>query len=163
MVCKCQGYVLGGALELMLGCDLRVAANDTKFGMPEVRVGVPSVIEAALFLPFCGLGTAQDLLLTGRTFDAREAHRFGIIQRICPPPDLEETTQAAVAQLLEAAPGALRAQKALLRRWTKDYLARPPFLLLSTPSRLRSGPVSRRRAWPQRMRSVPQPGRPGIS
>ena len=86
--------------------------------MPEVRVGVPSVIEAALFLPFCGLGTAQDLLLTGRTFDAREAHRFGIIQRICAPSDLEETTQAAVAQLLEAAPDALRAQKALLRRWT---------------------------------------------
>ena len=77
--------------------------------MPEVRVGVPSVIEAALFLPFCGLGAAQDLLLTGRTFDAREAHRFGIIQRICPPPDLEETTREAVAQLLEAAPGALRA------------------------------------------------------
>ena len=128
MVCKCRGYVLGGALELMLGCDFRVAANDTKFGMPEVRVGVPSVIEAALFLPFCGLGAAQDLLLTGRTFDAREAHRFGIIQRICPPPDLEETTREAVAQLLEAAPGALRAQKALLRRWTKDYLeaAIPP-------------------------------------
>ena len=123
VVCKCRGYVLGGALELMLGCDFRVAANDTRFGMPEVRVGVPSVIEAALFLPFCGLGTAQDILLTGRTFDAREAHRFGIIQRICAPSDLEETTQAAVAQLLEAAPEALRAQKELLRRWTKDYLA----------------------------------------
>ena len=81
VVCKCRGYVLGGALELMLGCDLRVAANDTRFGMPEVRVGVPSVIEAALFLPFGGLGAAQDLLLTGRTFDAKEAHRLGIVQR----------------------------------------------------------------------------------
>jgi len=128
VVCKCRGYVLGGALELMLGCDLRVAADDTKFGMPEVRVGVPSVIEAALFAPFCGLGAAQDLLLTGRTFDAHEAHRLGVVQRICPPAELDEATGAVVAELLEAAPGALRAQKALLRRWMQAYLeaAVPP-------------------------------------
>ncbi len=128
VVCKCQGYVLGGALELMLGCDLRVAAEDTKFGMPEVRVGVPSVIEAALFAPFCGLGVAQDLLLTGRTFDAHEAHRLGIVQRICPPSDLDKTTQETVNELLQAAPGALSAQKALLRRWIRAYLeaAVPP-------------------------------------
>ncbi len=128
VVCKCRGYVLGGALELMLGCDLRVAAEDTKFGMPEVRVGVPSVIEAALFAPFCGLGAAQDLLLTGRTFDAHEAHRLGIVQRICPPADLDETTHETVMALFEAAPGALSAQKALLRRWIKAYLdaAVPP-------------------------------------
>ena len=128
VICKCQGFVLGGALELMLGCDLRVAADDTRFSMPEVRVGVPSVIEAALFVPFCGLGTAQDLLLTGRTFDAHEAHRLGIVQRICTPEELEETTQEAVIELLEGAPGALRAQKALLRRWMQAYLeaAVPP-------------------------------------
>ena len=128
VVCKCQGYVLGGALELMLGCDLRVAADDTKFGMPEVRVGVPSVIEAALFVPISGLGAAQDLLFTGRTFDAQEAHRLGIVQRICPPSDLEATTHEAVMDLLQAAPGALRAQKALLRRWMQAYLeaAVPP-------------------------------------
>lgn len=128
VVCKCRGYVLGGALELMLGCDLRVAAEDTKFGMPEVRVGVPSVIEAALFAPFCGLGVAQDLLLTGRTFDAQEAHRLGIVQRICPPSELDEMTRETVLELLQAAPGALSAQKALLRRWIRAYLeaAVPP-------------------------------------
>ncbi len=128
VVCKCRGNVLGGALELMLGCDLRVAAEDTKFGMPEVRVGVPSVIEAALFAPFCGLGAAQDLLLTGRTFDAHEAHRLGIVQRICAPAELEEATGEVVSELLEAAPAALSAQKALLRRWMQAYLeaAVPP-------------------------------------
>ena len=128
VVCKCRGYVLGGALELMLGCDLRIAADDTRFGMPEVRVGVPSVIEAALFVPFCGLGAAQDLLLTGRTFDAQEAYRMGIVQRICAPSDLEATTQEAVNELLQAAPGALSVQKALLRRWMQAYLdaAVPP-------------------------------------
>ncbi len=130
VVCKCHGYVLGGALELALGADVRVAAEDTRFGMPEVRVGVPSVIEAALFVPFCGLGAAQDLLLTGRTFDAHEARRLGLVQRICPPQDLTQTTQEVVAQLLEAAPAALRAQKMLLRQWTREYLdaAVPPSL-----------------------------------
>lgn len=123
VVCKCHGHVLGGALELALGCDLRVSANDARFGMPEVRVGVPSVIEAALFLPFCGLGTAQEALLTGRTFGAAEAHRAGLIQRICPPDALEEATAQVAAQLLRAAPEALRAQKRLLWRWTQDYLA----------------------------------------
>ena len=119
---------MGGALELILGCDIRVAADDTKFGMPEVRVGVPSVIEAALFAPICGLGAAQDLLLTGRTFDAHEAHRLGIAQRICPQSDLEETTHETVTELLQAAPGALSAQKALLRKWMGAYLeaAVPP-------------------------------------
>lgn len=127
-LCKCHGYVLGGALELILGADFRVAANDAKFAMPEVRVGVPSVIEAALFLPFCGLGRAQDMLLTGRTFDAQEAHRAGIIQRICPPDELEETTRQAAAAFLQAAPEALRSQKRLLREWTRAYLesAIPP-------------------------------------
>ena len=96
--------------------------------MPEVRVGVPSVIEAALFVPFCGLGAAQDLLLTGRTFDAQEAHRLGIVQRICPPSKLEETTHEVAMELLQAAPGALSAQKALFRRWMQAYLetAVPP-------------------------------------
>ncbi len=122
VVCKCQGYVLGGALELMLGCDLRVAADDTKFGMPEVRVGVPSVIEAALFVPFCGLGAAQHILLTGRTFGAHEAHRLGIVQRICAPSDLEETIRGTIAELLQAAPGALSAQKALMRKWMQAYI-----------------------------------------
>lgn len=128
VLCKCRGHVLGGALELILGADFRVAANDAKFAMPEVRVGVPSVIEAALFLPFCGLGAAQDLLLTGRTFGAAEAHRAGIVQRICPPDELEETAKRATAELLQAAPGALRAQKKLLREWTRAYLeaAIPP-------------------------------------
>ena len=91
VVCKCRGYVLGGALELMLGCDLR--GRDGRYEVRHARGAgraCPPSSRPALFVPFCGLGAAQDLLLTGRTFDAQEAHRLGIVQRICPQSDLEE-------------------------------------------------------------------------
>ncbi len=154
VVCKCHGHVLGGALELALGSDLRIAANDARFGMPEVRVGVPSVIEAALFLPFCGLGTAQDLLLTGRTFGAPEAHRAGLVQRICPSEALQETTEQVAAQLLRAAPEALRAQKKLLWRWTQGYLE------AAVPPSIDAFEASYRTGEPQEGMAAAREGRP---
>ncbi|MEE9275460.1 MAG: enoyl-CoA hydratase-related protein [bacterium] len=128
VVARCQGAALGGGLELLLGCDLRIAAEDALLGMPEVRLGVPSVIEAALLVPLAGLSAAQDLLLTGRTIDGAEAARLGIVHRAVPAEALDGAVEEAVADLLRAAPGALRAQKVPLARWLSAYLdaAIPP-------------------------------------
>jgi enoyl-CoA hydratase len=62
-----RGPCLGGALELALACDIRIAAEDSVFVLPEVRVRIPSVIEALLLPPTIGLGRARRLLLTGET------------------------------------------------------------------------------------------------
>ncbi len=64
-VAAVSGYCLGAAFELALACDLRVAAPTASFGLPEIKVGVPSVIDAALLPAFVGLSTAREMVLTG--------------------------------------------------------------------------------------------------
>lgn len=117
VVARLHGHVLGGALELALGCDLRLAAATCRLGMPEVKVGIPSVIEAALMPGLIGWGRTAELLLTGETIDAAEAERWGLVNRAVPDADLDREVDAWVTRLLALPPGALRQQKALLRRW----------------------------------------------
>src|SRR5262245_37356353 len=68
-----NGACLGGGFELALACDMRVAAVDARMGLPEIRVGIPSVIQAALLPPLVGPGRAAELLLTGESIDAPTA------------------------------------------------------------------------------------------
>ena len=66
-----EGYCIGGGLEIAAACDFRIARSDGQFGMPEVRVGVPSVIEAALLPGLSGWGRTRELLLRGHLIDGR--------------------------------------------------------------------------------------------
>ena len=66
-----SGYCLGGAFELALACDLRVVTTTAAFGLPEIKVGVPSVIDAALLPGFVGLSKAREMILTGDAYTAR--------------------------------------------------------------------------------------------
>src|SRR6266404_3182583 len=106
-----HGACLGAGFELALACDLRVAAADASFGLPEVRVGVPSVIQAALLPPLIGPGRAAEMLLLGTPVDATRALGWGLVNRVVEP-----------AMLLACAPGAVRAQKALMIRWRETDL-----------------------------------------
>lgn len=120
VVAAIEGFCLGGGLEIAAACDFRIGADSGRFGMPEVRVGVPSVIEAALLPGLIGWGRTRELLLRGHLIDAREAARIGLIEHCVPEAELEATLEAVVADLLAAAPGALRAQKRLIRRWEES-------------------------------------------
>src|SRR5215216_6425857 len=82
VIARINGYCLGAGMELAASCDLRAAADHAKFGMPEVRVGIPSGMEAALLPSIVGWGRAAELVLTGDTFDAQEAYRFGFLQKL---------------------------------------------------------------------------------
>jgi len=117
VIAAVHGPALGAGCELVAVCDLRIATEGATFGMPEVRVGMPSVIEAAVLVPLIGLGHTQHLVYTGDVIDAREAHRIGLINKVVPEAALE-TEAAALAQRLAAYSGtALRLQKSLVRRW----------------------------------------------
>ncbi len=118
-----QGYCLGAGLELAMCCDLRLAASDASFGMPEVQVGIPSVIEAALLPRLIGAGRARDLVLSGRILPAAQALNWGLVEAVAPVDTLEELVEARLADILCAAPGAVRAQKALCRQWEELPLA----------------------------------------
>jgi enoyl-CoA hydratase/carnithine racemase len=116
---RLHGHVLGGALELVLACDLRIAAASCRLGMPEITVGIPSVIQAALLPGLIGWGRTAELLLGGRPIDALEAERWGLVNRAVDEGALDQELDGWVARLLALPPDALRLQKALLARWRR--------------------------------------------
>ena len=117
VIARISGYCLGAGLEVAASCDLRVASEHSTFGMPEVRVGIPSVIEAALLPRLMGWGMAARLIYTGETISAREAADCGLIESVFTEGELDEAVNRRVTAILEAGPRAIRLQKALLREW----------------------------------------------
>jgi enoyl-CoA hydratase len=117
VIARIQGHALGAGLELAAACDIRIAAETARFGMPEMRLGIPSVVEAALLPSLIGWGRTRWLLLTSQTIDADRALAWGLIEDVAPLPKLEECLELTVASLLSAGPNAIRLQKALIREW----------------------------------------------
>ena len=112
-----RGPCLGGALELALACDIRIAAEGAVLGLPEVRVGIPSVIEASLLPPTIGLGRARRLLLTGDTVDASEALGMGLVDRIVPAASLMQEAHATANAFLGMSREVLASQKEIVAKW----------------------------------------------
>lgn len=117
VICRMEGYTLGGGLEIAAACDFRIASDSAAFGMPEVAVGVPSVVEAALLPRLVGWGHASWMVLTGQNIGAQKALEWGLVETVVKPRDLDTAIERDVAAIVAAAPKAVRAQKALLRRW----------------------------------------------
>jgi enoyl-CoA hydratase/carnithine racemase len=118
-IARLHGHVLGGALELTLACDLRIAADSCRLGMPEITVGIPSVIQAALLPGLVGWGRTAELLLGGQPVEAREAERWGLVNRAVEESRLAGEVEAWIARLRALPPDAVRLQKALLARWRR--------------------------------------------
>jgi len=118
-VARLHGHVLGGALELVLACDLRIADASCQLGMPEITVGIPSVIQAALLPGLIGWGRTAELLLGGRPIDARQGEQWGLVNRAVNGDQLDHAVEGWVARFLELPADALRLQKALLTRWRR--------------------------------------------
>jgi enoyl-CoA hydratase len=116
-IARIQGWTLGAGLEVAAACDFRIASSNARFGMPEVRVGVPSVVEAALLPGLIGWGRTRRLLLTGETIDAATALAWGLLEEVVPPGELDAATEHAVASILASGPRAVRLQKALIADW----------------------------------------------
>jgi enoyl-CoA hydratase len=119
VIARINGYCLGAGLEIAASCDLRVAADHSTFGMPEVRVGIPSVIEAALLPRLIGWGKAAELIYTGESISAAEALECGLVQRVVPREQLDQAVERWTQAILEAGPRALRLQKSLIREWER--------------------------------------------
>jgi enoyl-CoA hydratase len=117
VIARIQGYVFGAGVEVAAACDIRVAAVGSQFGMPEVRLGVPSVVEAALLPQLIGWGRTRQLLLTGDTIDAETAHAWGLVEELVPADQLDAAVDRLVVSILESGPRAIRLQKALITAW----------------------------------------------
>lgn len=117
VIARINGFTLGAGLEIAASCDLRIATASAKFGMPEVLVGIPSVVEAALLPGLIGWGRTRRLLLLGETIDAEEALEWGLVERVVPDAELDAAVEDWIGKLLHAGPRAVRTQKKLIRDW----------------------------------------------
>jgi enoyl-CoA hydratase/carnithine racemase len=117
VIARIQGHALGAGLELAAACDLRVASTDSWFGMPEVRIGVPSVVEAALLPHLIGWGRTRKLLLTGDPIDAATALQWGLIEELAAPDALDVAVERLLKPILASGREALRLQKELVLAW----------------------------------------------
>ena len=114
VIASVQGYVLGGGCELVLMCDLTIAADDARFGEPEVRF---SHIGPLMAMPwFVGLKRARELLFFGNTIDAKTALEFGMINRVMPAAELHTATIRYAKRLALVSPEALRWGKRVINR-----------------------------------------------
>jgi enoyl-CoA hydratase/carnithine racemase len=117
VIARVNGYALGAGLEVAAACDLRVASSNAMFGMPEVKVGIPSVVEAALLPGLIGWGRTRELLLFGENIDAATALRWGLVEQVVAPDALDAAVEARLTALMSAGPQAVRLQKTLIRQW----------------------------------------------
>jgi enoyl-CoA hydratase/carnithine racemase len=122
VIARINGWCLGAGLELAACCDLRIAAGSAAFGMPEVRLGIPSVVEAAMLPRLIGAGRARWLVMTGETIGAAEALVWGLVEKICSSEDLDIQINKTLDALLAGDPEAMRAQKRLCKLWEEAPL-----------------------------------------
>jgi enoyl-CoA hydratase/carnithine racemase len=123
VIAALNGHALGAGFELAIACDLRIATTDVTLGLPEVRVGVPSVIEAALLPALVGPGRAAELLLLGEPIGAARAREWGLVNEVVAAGELAAATERMVDRILSCAPSAIRLQKELIVAWRKTDLA----------------------------------------
>ena len=119
VICRLQGSTLRARLEVAAACHLRIPTDTAHFGMPEVKVGVPSVVEAALLPRLIGWGRTSRLLLTAETIGAAKAEAWGFVEEVVPESEIGAAVGRCVDSIVEATPLSVRAQKRLMRRWER--------------------------------------------
>ena len=117
VIAKIDGFCIGAGMELAAAADLRVASDTSVFGMPEVNVGLPSVVEASLFPGLIGWGRTRQMMLTGENIDAETAERWGFVETVAPKAALETAVERFLTPIVKAGPAAVRSQKALMLKW----------------------------------------------
>jgi enoyl-CoA hydratase len=123
VIARINGYCLGSGMEIATACDLRVASSNAKFGMPEVKFGLPSGMECCLLPLLIGWGKTRELVYTGEMISAQEAHEWGFVERLVEPADLDAMVETWVKSIVTAGPRAIRLQKELIRDWERMSIA----------------------------------------
>ena len=111
VIAAVNGFALGGGFEMVLGCDIVIAAESASFGFPEPRVGRIPVDGMHVLPRLIPQKTALGILMTGRRVSASEAHEMGLVNEVVPDEQLESTVDRWVAEILDCAPLSLSAIK----------------------------------------------------
>ncbi len=117
VIAAVNGFALGAGLELAVACTLRVAAEESKFGSPEVNLGIIPGDGATQRLPrLVGFGRAMELVLTGDFIDAQEAYRIGLVNKVVPKEELMEAAKKLAGKIAKKAPLAIQFAKEAVNR-----------------------------------------------
>jgi enoyl-CoA hydratase len=119
VIARIQGPCIGAGLEMAVGCDIRIAADNAHFSMPEVALDIPSVIEAALLPRLIGWGRTSWLLYRGDAIDAKIAELWGLVEKTVPAPELDGTIDECAQTMATNGPVGMRLQKTLMREWER--------------------------------------------
>jgi enoyl-CoA hydratase/carnithine racemase len=111
-----NGVAVGGGCELAMACDIRIAADTARFGLPETSLGVlPGAGGTQRLARLAGVGRAIEMILTGRLADAAEAHRIGLVTSVVPLDGLMDEVRRVAGEILAKGPQAVRLAKVVVR------------------------------------------------
>jgi len=109
VIAAVNGYALGGGCEVAMACTLRVAAENARFGQPEVKLGIIPGYAGTQRLPrLVGEGRALELILSGEPVSAQEAYRIGLVNQVVPAPDLMAAAEKLARKIIANAPLAVK-------------------------------------------------------
>ena len=112
VIAAVNGFALGGGCELALACDFRYASTTAKFGQPEVNYGIiPGFGGSQRLARLIGKGYAKEMIYTGNFIDAQEAHRIGLVNRVCHPEELYDTAEDTCRRIMKKGPLAIASAK----------------------------------------------------
>lgn len=121
-MCAVDGYCLGVGFELSLACDLRVVTTRSAFGLPEIKVGIPSIADAALLSQHVGLSLAKEIILTGAVYPVGRFAHTGLCNALVEPDGLAAATTELLDKVARHSPAAIAAQKRLFEAWQNTGL-----------------------------------------
>jgi len=133
-----NGAAIAGGTGLATMCDFTLAVPEAKFGYTEVRIGFVPAIVSSILIWQVGHKIARDLLLSGRIFDAVEAHRFGLVNEIVPAEHLMTRARELAGQLIENSPSSVRATKRLVNSFISSQLDQQIAQAVEDNARIRS-------------------------
>ncbi|MHC1585623.1 MAG: enoyl-CoA hydratase-related protein [Candidatus Syntropharchaeia archaeon] len=117
VIAMINGIALGGGNELAMACDIRIASEKAIFGQPEVNLGIIPGYGGTQRLPrLVGKGKAKELVLTGDSIDANEAYRIGLVDKVVPPEELENTVMEMAKKIMSKGPIAIKAALSAINR-----------------------------------------------
>lgn len=116
-----NGYTIGAAFEMALAADFRIAYHGIKVGLPETKVGIPSVVDAALLRNYVGLSLAKEMILIGDLYPVEELGNF--VNRFAERGKMVETAEALLSKVTDLTPVVMKAQKELHETWMNESLA----------------------------------------
>lgn len=122
VIARVNGHCYGAGMELAAACDMRVSSQSARYGMPEVKLGIPSVVEAAVLPQLVGWGRTRELLLLGDTYSAVECAEWGFLERVVSDDALDAELNKVLDSIIACGPNAIRLQKELITRWETQPL-----------------------------------------